>query len=135
MFHGIYTLSASRDSVPVSLTESICSTGDITGVVKVGCGRIEWEPATVAGCTDPGLTYKIRIFSGLDFLSSGSSQRRVLSSNTNFLTFTSAEIPSTRPLKAIVSGITLKIYNIMNGETLLIIVLMCEGFASWPVYS
>ena len=71
-------------------------------VFKVGCGHIQWDPSTVDGCTD-NISYRIRIFSGDSFKVSSRSQRVVLSSTTNSLTFFSSQVPSTRPLRAIVS--------------------------------
>ena len=82
----------------------LLSTGDISGVVSVSCGHIEWAPATVAGCSDEGLTYRIRIYSGTSFEDTDESQKVVLSSTTNSLTFSLTQVPSTRPLRAIVSS-------------------------------
>ena len=71
-------------------------------VFKVGCGHIQWDPTTVDGCTD-NISYRIRIFSGDSFKETSRSQRVVLSSTTNSLIFSSSQVPSTRPLRAIVS--------------------------------
>ena len=80
------------------------STGDISGVVSVSCGYIEWNPATVAGCSDEGISYRIRIYSGTTYEDTDESQKVVLSSSTNSLTFSLTQVPFTRPLRAIVSS-------------------------------
>ena len=65
------------------------------------CGLIEWEPATVAGCSDDGIAYRIRVFTGSSFTSTG-NERDVLPSDTNSLSFTLDQVPRGRPLKALV---------------------------------
>ena len=88
----------------ISLSLSpLLSTGDISGVVSISCGYIEWDPATVPGCSDEGITYRIRIYSGATYEDTDESQKRVLSSSTNSLTFSSSDVPSSRPLRAMVS--------------------------------
>ncbi|CAI8012609.1 hypothetical protein GBAR_LOCUS8086 [Geodia barretti] len=51
-----------------------------------------------------GLSYKIRFYSGQSFGSTPSSQRIVLSSPTNSLSFTDQDVPTQRPLYAIIKG-------------------------------
>jgi hypothetical protein len=78
--------------------------GDVIGIRSVPCGRIEWEPATVAGCSDDGITYRIRVFTGSSFSSTGDDDRDILSSNTNSLSLTLNQLPRGRPLKAMVKA-------------------------------
>ena len=95
---------------------SLLSTADIVNVVKVGCGHIQWDPSTVDGCTD-NISYRIRIFSGSS--ETPLSQRVVLSSTTNSLTFSSSQVPSIRPLRAIVSQL---ITSVSREDPLIILV-------------
>ena len=75
-------------------------TGNVENVRSPGCGRLEWDaPDGGVG----GLSYKIRFYSGQSFGSTPSSQRIVLSSPTNSLSFTDQDVPTQRPLYAIVS--------------------------------
>ena len=72
-------------------------------VQRPRCGVLEWDAP--AGSTE-GLTYKIRLYTGPSFAQTPSSSRRIISSPTNSLTFTSQEIPQLqagRSLFAIVS--------------------------------
>ena len=93
--------------------------GDVIGIRSVPCGRIEWEPATVAGCSDDGITYRIRVFTGSSFSSTDDDDRDILSSNTNSLSFTLNQLPHGRPLKAMVSTTTGNIVT-LRGALLLI---------------
>ena len=71
-------------------------------VNRPACGVIEWDvPNDETGCNED-LIYKIRVFSG-SYVNTEPGDRKVLSSDTNSLTFTAADVPSTRPLHAVVS--------------------------------
>ena len=72
-------------------------------VHRTTCGVLEWD--VPEQCTE-GLTYKIRFFSGQSYAATPDSQKRVLSSSTNSLTFSAEDLPSARPLYAIVSNIS-----------------------------
>ena len=69
-------------------------------VRRPSCGVLEWDPPSGAS---EGLTYKIRFYGGQSFWLTPSNKRRVLSSSTNSLSFTAGDVPSARPLNAIVS--------------------------------
>ena len=76
------------------------SAGNVENVRSPGCGILEWD-APEGGVGE--LSYKIRFYSGRNYVSTPLSQRIVLSSPTNSLTFSEQDIPSGRPLFAIVS--------------------------------
>ena len=76
-------------------------------VRRAGCGVLEWDPPVGGG---QGLTYKIRFYRGQSFATTPASLRRVLASPTNSLTFTAQDVPSARPLYAIVSFQSLFFY-------------------------
>ena len=66
------------------------------------CGVLVW------GAPDEcvqDITYRIRFFSGRSFGTTPSSQKAVMSSDTNSLHFTAEQVPNGRPLYAIVSCI------------------------------
>ena len=76
--------------------------GNVVNVHRPACGVLEWD-VPGGGSNSEGLTYKIRFYSGQSFESTPSSQKRVLTSPTNSLRFTAEDIPTGRPLYAIVS--------------------------------
>lgn len=77
------------------------SSGNIANVRRTSCGVLTWD---VPSDSSEGLTYKIRFYGGQSFGSTPSSQKKVLASPTNSLAFTAEDVPSTRPLYAIVSS-------------------------------
>ena len=69
------------------------------------CGILKWDAPV--RCAE-GLIYRIRLYSGTSYRATPRSQRKVLSSSTNTLHFTADQVPSQRPLFAIVSIIILR---------------------------
>ena len=70
---------------------------------RPACGVIEWDvPNDETDCNED-ITYKIRVFSGSSWGDTESGERKVFLTDTNSLTFTAADVPSGRPLYAIVS--------------------------------
>ena len=53
-----------------------------------------------------GLTYRIRLYTGSTYGTTPSSQRRTVSSLTNSFTFSEHDVPTGRPLYAIVRFFT-----------------------------
>jgi hypothetical protein len=96
----------STTSTPTS-TDDPCATVEMPGnarnVHALNCSVIVWDAPEDEHCCDHELTYKIRIYSGLTYESSDPSQRVVLKSSTTWVTFSAADIPSGRPLRAVVS--------------------------------
>ena len=79
------------------------STGNARNVHAFNCSVIVWDAPEDEHCCDHELTYKVRIFSGITYETSDPSQRVVLKSSTTWVTFSAADIPSGRPLRAVVS--------------------------------
>ena len=77
------------------------SSENVVNVSRPCCGVLKWDaPGECAG----DHTYRIRLFSGPTYRTTPSSQRIVLSPNTNSLYFTADNVPSARPLYVIVSS-------------------------------
>jgi hypothetical protein len=84
---------------------SLCPTSpsipeNVVNVSRPCCGVVTW--GVPHGCVVDH-TYRIRIFSGRSYSTTQPSQRIVLSSMTNSWHFTAENVPSSRPLYAIVS--------------------------------
>lgn len=92
---------------PTAITSSSCSEsrrmpGNVVNVQAVNCSIIVWDAPEDVDCCKDELTYKIRIYSGSSHLIR--SQRVVLSSSKTWVTFTADDIPSGRPLHAVVKA-------------------------------
>ena len=57
------------------------------------------------GCSDDGITYRIRLFTGPSYGATPASGRAMFSSHTNSLSLSQSDIPSTRPINAMVSTV------------------------------
>ena len=68
------------------------------------CSVIVWDAPEDEHCCDHELTYKVRMYSGISFDSSTASQRTVFWTPNKWVTFSAADIPTGRPLYAIVSN-------------------------------
>ena len=94
-FHNTHSMSKAK-----CFTMQNAPSGNVENVQRTGCGRLTWSDPDLRG---EGLTYKIRFYYGTSYGSTDSSQKRILTSETNSLNFTAVQVPTARPLFTIVS--------------------------------
>ena len=78
-------------------------TGNVQNVNALNCSVIVWDAPEDEHCCGHELTYKVRLYSGISFDTSSASQRTVFWTPNKWVTFSAADIPTGRPLYAIVS--------------------------------
>ena len=83
-------------------------TGNVVNVRLMDCGVLVWDtPEDIHHCNDE-LAYKIRFYNGTDYKTTHPSQKTVMSTfeypNRSWVKFTADELPSSRPLYAVVSA-------------------------------
>lgn len=79
-------------------------TGDVANVRSQQCGVLTWDALEVVDECNVDLIYKIRLYSGISYFSTTSSERVVISSESTTLRLADHDnIPRTRPLRAMVS--------------------------------
>ena len=100
-------------------------TGNVRNVTTFNCSVIVWDAPEDEHCCDHELTYKVRMYSGITFENSSASQKKVFWTPNKWVTFSAADIPTGRPLVAIVSVCTHLSSSLHAQHSRLLLKLLC----------
>ena len=77
--------------------------GNVRNVHALNCSVIVWDAPEDEHCCGHEVSYKIRFYTGIKYETTQPSQKVVLTSTKPWVTFSAADIPIGRPLRALVS--------------------------------